>query len=204
MRLNTFFGRIICPGYRVSCRNPAEGFLPRSGFITREELHAYGREAPKDGRRSPSFRDSPSRPKVTVFCDWSGSSGRVHVHSPYAGDEGRSNQGFGGDGHYRPVVGHGDFTDSYHRADGPGNGPWPCGSFLCPDALSESFGNPLIPFMVGVLGLAVAISASGLGKRISYYLLSVIGTDTSSSRQAVISGYRSPFRCLSTISPWWR
>ena len=37
------------------------------------------------------------------------------------------------------------------------------------EALRESFGNPLIPFMVGVLGLAVALSTSGLGKRISYY-----------------------------------
>jgi sodium-dependent dicarboxylate transporter 2/3/5 len=53
------------------------------------------------------------------------------------------------------------------------------------EALRESFGNPLIPFMVGVLGLAVAISTSGLGKRISYYLLSVMGTNTS----MVVGGY---------------
>jgi sodium-dependent dicarboxylate transporter 2/3/5 len=53
------------------------------------------------------------------------------------------------------------------------------------EALRDSFGNPLIPFMVGVLGLAVALSASGLGKRISYYLLAVIGTNTS----LVVGGY---------------
>ena len=53
------------------------------------------------------------------------------------------------------------------------------------EALRESFGNPLIPFMVGVLGLAAALSASGLGKRISYYLLAVIGTNTS----LVVGGY---------------
>ncbi|MGA2961357.1 MAG: DASS family sodium-coupled anion symporter [Candidatus Korobacteraceae bacterium] len=53
------------------------------------------------------------------------------------------------------------------------------------DALRESFGNPLIPFMVGVLGLAVALSASGLGKRISYYLLAVIGTNTA----MIVGGY---------------
>jgi sodium-dependent dicarboxylate transporter 2/3/5 len=53
------------------------------------------------------------------------------------------------------------------------------------DALRESFGNPLIPFMLGVLGLAVALSTSGLGKRISYYLLAVIGTNTA----VVIGGY---------------
>ena len=53
------------------------------------------------------------------------------------------------------------------------------------EALRESFGNPLIPFMVGVLGLAAAISTSGLGKRISYYLLAVIGTNTS----VVVGGY---------------
>ncbi len=53
------------------------------------------------------------------------------------------------------------------------------------EALRESFGNPLIPFMVGVLGLAVALSASGLGKRISYYMLAVIGTNTA----MVVGGY---------------
>jgi len=53
------------------------------------------------------------------------------------------------------------------------------------DALRESFGNPLIPFMLGVLGLAVALSTSGLGKRISFYLLAVIGTNTA----VVIGGY---------------
>lgn len=53
------------------------------------------------------------------------------------------------------------------------------------EALRESFGNPLIPFMLGVLGLAVALSASGLGKRLSYSLLAVIGTNTA----VVVGGY---------------
>ncbi len=46
------------------------------------------------------------------------------------------------------------------------------------DALKESFGNSLIPFMIGVLGLSAALNASGLGKRITYRLLTLAGTST--------------------------
>jgi len=45
-------------------------------------------------------------------------------------------------------------------------------------AMTESFGNSLIPFMVGVLGLAAALTACGLGKRISSYLLALVGPNT--------------------------
>ncbi len=45
-------------------------------------------------------------------------------------------------------------------------------------AIRESFGNSLIPFMVGVLGLSAALNDSGLGKRITYWLLSLAGTNT--------------------------
>ena len=46
------------------------------------------------------------------------------------------------------------------------------------EALRESFGNTLIPFMIGVLGLSAALNASGLGKRITYRLLTLAGTST--------------------------
>jgi sodium-dependent dicarboxylate transporter 2/3/5 len=46
------------------------------------------------------------------------------------------------------------------------------------DSIRESFGNSLIPFMIGVLGLSTALNASGLGKRMAYRLLSFFGTDT--------------------------
>ena len=46
------------------------------------------------------------------------------------------------------------------------------------DAIKESFGNPLIPFMVGVLGLSAAVTASGLSRRITYHVLAVVGANT--------------------------
>jgi sodium-dependent dicarboxylate transporter 2/3/5 len=46
------------------------------------------------------------------------------------------------------------------------------------EALKESFGNGLIPFMIGVLGLSAALNASGLGKRITYRILTLAGTGT--------------------------
>lgn len=45
-------------------------------------------------------------------------------------------------------------------------------------ALREAFGNSLIPFMVGVLGLAAALTTCGLGRRISNHLLVVVGPNT--------------------------
>jgi sodium-dependent dicarboxylate transporter 2/3/5 len=46
------------------------------------------------------------------------------------------------------------------------------------EAIRESFGNPLIPFMVGVLGLSAALTASGLSRRITFYVLTVVGANT--------------------------
>ncbi|HTU01106.1 MAG TPA: DASS family sodium-coupled anion symporter [Candidatus Sulfotelmatobacter sp.] len=46
------------------------------------------------------------------------------------------------------------------------------------ESVRESFGDALIPFLVGVLGLSVAFIASGLGKRITFLLLSLSGTST--------------------------
>ena len=46
------------------------------------------------------------------------------------------------------------------------------------EAIKESFGNTVIPFMIGVLGLSAAFTASGLGKRIAYRLLTLIGSST--------------------------
>ncbi len=43
--------------------------------------------------------------------------------------------------------------------------------------IQEGFGDSLIPFLVGVLGLSLAFTASGLGKRITYLLLSLSGTN---------------------------
>ena len=44
------------------------------------------------------------------------------------------------------------------------------------DTIREGFGDTLIPFLVGVLGLSLACTASGLGRRITYLLLSLSGT----------------------------
>lgn len=43
-------------------------------------------------------------------------------------------------------------------------------------SVSQSFGDSLVPFLIGVLALSVAFTRSGLGKRITYLLLSVSGT----------------------------
>jgi solute carrier family 13 (sodium-dependent dicarboxylate transporter), member 2/3/5 len=53
------------------------------------------------------------------------------------------------------------------------------------EAVRESFGNTLIPFMIGVLGLSAAFTASGLGKRLACHLLQFAGTDT----RRVVGGY---------------
>ena len=45
--------------------------------------------------------------------------------------------------------------------------------------IQAGFGDTLIPFLVGVLGLSVAFQASGLGKRVTYLLLSLSGTGVS-------------------------
>ncbi len=45
--------------------------------------------------------------------------------------------------------------------------------------IRSGFGDTLIPFLVGVLGLSVAFQVSGLGKRITYLLLSLSGTNVS-------------------------
>ncbi len=44
------------------------------------------------------------------------------------------------------------------------------------DTIQAGFGDTLIPFLVGVLGLSVAFQVSGLGKRVTYLLLSLSGT----------------------------
>jgi len=43
--------------------------------------------------------------------------------------------------------------------------------------IQAGFGDTLIPFLLGVLGLSVAFQVSGLGKRITYLLLSLSGTN---------------------------
>jgi sodium-dependent dicarboxylate transporter 2/3/5 len=43
-------------------------------------------------------------------------------------------------------------------------------------AVTESFGDNFVPFLIGVLALSVAFNRSGLGKRLTYILLSVSGT----------------------------
>ncbi len=40
------------------------------------------------------------------------------------------------------------------------------------------FGNPIIAFFIGVLTLSSAFSRSGLGKRLSYIIISIVGTGT--------------------------
>lgn len=47
------------------------------------------------------------------------------------------------------------------------------------DTIQAGFGDTLIPFLVGVLGLSVAFQVSGLGKRVTYLLLSLSGTRVS-------------------------
>jgi len=42
---------------------------------------------------------------------------------------------------------------------------------------SASFGDPFVPFMVGCLALSVAFTQSGLGKRLTYQILNVSGTN---------------------------
>jgi len=46
------------------------------------------------------------------------------------------------------------------------------------ETIREGFGDSLIPFLVGVLGLSMAFITSGLGKRITYLLLMLSGTST--------------------------
>lgn len=41
---------------------------------------------------------------------------------------------------------------------------------------SQTFGDPFVPFMIGCLALSVAFTKSGLGKRITYIILSYSGT----------------------------
>jgi sodium-dependent dicarboxylate transporter 2/3/5 len=43
-------------------------------------------------------------------------------------------------------------------------------------AVTESFGDNFVPFLLGVLALSVAFNRSGLGKRLTYILLSFSGT----------------------------
>ena len=43
--------------------------------------------------------------------------------------------------------------------------------------IQSGFGDTLIPFLLGVLGLSVAFQVSGLGKRVTYLLLSLSGTN---------------------------
>jgi sodium-dependent dicarboxylate transporter 2/3/5 len=43
-------------------------------------------------------------------------------------------------------------------------------------AIASSFGDSLVAFLIGVLALSVAFSKSGLGKRLTYLLLSLSGT----------------------------
>lgn len=45
------------------------------------------------------------------------------------------------------------------------------------DAIRNGLGSTLVPFIIGVLGLSAAFSASGLGKRMTYRLLTLTGTD---------------------------
>lgn len=43
-------------------------------------------------------------------------------------------------------------------------------------SLGQAFGDSFVPFLIGVLALSVAFTRSGLGKRITYLLLSLSGT----------------------------
>jgi sodium-dependent dicarboxylate transporter 2/3/5 len=47
-------------------------------------------------------------------------------------------------------------------------------------SLGEAFGDSFVPFLIGVLALSVAFTRSGLGKRITYLLLSLSGTKVNS------------------------
>jgi len=53
------------------------------------------------------------------------------------------------------------------------------GSLDIKEAISASFGNSLVPFLIGVLALSVAFSKSGLGKRVTFILLRLSGTKVS-------------------------
>ncbi|MHB1653540.1 MAG: SLC13 family permease [Desulfitobacteriaceae bacterium] len=44
--------------------------------------------------------------------------------------------------------------------------------------IAQTFGDSFVPFLIGVLALSVAFSKSGLGKRVTYLLLSFSGTKT--------------------------
>lgn len=43
-------------------------------------------------------------------------------------------------------------------------------------SMSQAFGDSFVPFLIGVLALSVAFTRSGLGKRVTYLLLSLSGT----------------------------
>ncbi len=45
--------------------------------------------------------------------------------------------------------------------------------------VASAFGDSFVPFLIGVLALSVAFSKSGLGKRVTYILLSLSGTKVS-------------------------
>jgi sodium-dependent dicarboxylate transporter 2/3/5 len=47
-------------------------------------------------------------------------------------------------------------------------------------SLSQAFGDSFVPFLIGVLALSVAFTRSGLGKRITYRLLLLSGTKSTS------------------------
>jgi sodium-dependent dicarboxylate transporter 2/3/5 len=51
-----------------------------------------------------------------------------------------------------------------------------CGVVNLNKSLGQSFGDSFVPFLIGVLALSVAFTRSGLGKRITYLLLSLSGT----------------------------
>ncbi len=44
---------------------------------------------------------------------------------------------------------------------------------------AQTFGDPFVPFMIGCLALSVAFTKSGLGRRITYIMLSMSGTKVS-------------------------
>ncbi len=46
-------------------------------------------------------------------------------------------------------------------------------------AITQSFGDGMVPFLIGVLVLSVALTQSGLGKRMTYLLLSLSGVKVS-------------------------
>lgn len=73
--------------------------------------------------------------------------------------------------------------------------------------VAQSFGDPFVPFMVGCLALSVAFSLSGLGKRITYIILSISGTKVSSILNAyfwvpfVISGFITDLAVVAMMYP---